>query len=237
MYSGKRILAIIPARSGSKGLPGKNIRDLSGKPLIAWSIEAALESRYLDKILVSTDSPEIAEVARRFGAEVPFLRPAHLATDEAKSIDAIFHAIQWLKEHEQSFDLVMVLQPTSPLRTTRDIDAATELFFQKNASAVVSVAPCDHHPWWTNSLPEDGNMGNFLRPEALSNRQALPVYYRLNGAIYLAEITFLMENESFFGPRTFAYRMPAGTSIDIDTRLDFKLADLILAENQERIVE
>lgn len=230
MYNGKRILTIIPARGGSKGLPGKNIRDLSGKPLIAWSIDAALKSRYLDKILVSTDSTEIAGVAKQFHAEVPFLRPAHLATDEAKSIDAVSHAIKWLEEHGQSFDLVMILQPTSPLRTTRDIDAAIELFFQKNASAVISVAPCDHHPWWTNSLPEDGNMESFLRPEALSNRQGLPQYYRLNGAIYLAEITFLMENGSFFSPRTFAYLMPASSSIDIDTHLDFKLADLILAE-------
>lgn len=230
MFDGKRILAMIPARGGSKGLPGKNIRNLAGKPLIAWSIEAALESRYLDMILVSTDSPEIAETARRFRAEVPFLRPAHLATDEARGLDAVFHAVRWLEEHGNAFDLVMVLQPTSPLRTTRNMDDATELFFRKNASAVVSVAPCDHHPWWMNRLPEDGNMGDFLRPEALSNRQDLPHYYRLNGAVYLADIPFLLKNGSFFSPRTFAYRMPAPDSVDIDTLLDFKLADLILTE-------
>lgn len=231
MFNGKRILAVIPARGGSKGLPGKNIRDLAGKPLIAWSIEAAFGSRYLDKVVVSTDSPEIAEAAGRFHAEVPFLRPAHLATDKAKSLEAIFHTIQWLESHRESHDIVMILQPTSPLRTTRDIDQAIELFFQKNASSIVSVCPCAHHPWWSNCLPEDGNMGNFLRPEVLgTNRQELPEFYRLNGSIYLADIHFLRENGSFYGNRTFAYVMPTQDSVDIDTLLDFKLAELLLTQ-------
>lgn len=231
MFNGKRILATIPARGGSKGLPGKNIRSLAGKPLIAWSIEAAFGSRYLDKVLVSTDSPEIAETAGRFHAEVPFLRPAHLATDEAKGLDAVLHAIQWLENHGESYDLVMILQPTSPLRTVRDIDRAIELFFQKNASAIVSVCPCDHHPWWSNRLPENGNMGRFLRPEVLgANRQELPEFYRLNGAIYLADIHLLKETDSFYGDRTFAHVMEAQNSVDIDTLLDFKLAELLLTE-------
>lgn len=233
MYDGNRILAVIPARGGSKGLPGKNIRDLAGRPLIAWTIDAANDSRYLDSVIVSTDSPEIAGVAKRYHAEVPFLRPDHLATDNAKSMDALLHAVQWLEGHGETFDMLLALQPTSPLRTAKDIDQAIELYFQKNARAIVSVCPCDHHPWWSNCLPEDGNMAGFLRPEVLgTNRQELPAFYRLNGSIYLADISFLMESGSFYGQRTFAYVMPTRSSIDIDSLLDFNLAEFLLSRNR-----
>lgn len=233
MYDGRRILAVVPARGGSKGLPGKNIKELAGKPLIAWSIEAGRQSRYVDALTISTDSSEIARIARLWGGDVPFLRPAELATDEAKGIDAILHAVRWHREQGEVFDLILVLQPTSPLRTVGDIDGAVELFFEKNACTVVSVCPADHHPWWANTLPEDGNMKAFLRPELQNtNRQMLPVFYRLNGAIYLADIPFLEKNRSFIMDGTFAFTMASESSVDIDTTLDFRLAECLLAERE-----
>ncbi len=235
MYEGRRILAVIPARGGSKGLPGKNIRELGGKPLIAWSIEAGRQSRYVDQLVVSTDSKEIAQVAELWGGNAPFLRPADLATDEAKGIDAILHAVHWHLERGESFDLVLVLQPTSPLRTAEDIDRAVELLFEKSASAIVSVCPTDHHPWWANTLPEDGCMKDFLRPELKNtNRQSLPKFCRLNGAIYLADIPFLEKTNSFITEGTFAYVMATEASVDIDTILDLHLAELLLKERKRR---
>lgn len=235
MYEGRRILAVIPARGGSKGLPGKNIRELAGKPLIAWSIEAGRQSRYVDQLVVSTDSKEIAQVAELWGGNVPFMRPADLATDEAKGIDAILHAIHWHQERGEPFDLVLVLQPTSPLRTARDIDRAVELLFEKSASAIVSVCPTDHHPWWANTLPEDGSMKDFLRPELMNtNRQELPEFCRLNGAIYLAYIPFLEKTSSFIADGTFAYVMPAEASVDIDKMLDLHLAEILLKERKRK---
>ena len=231
MFDEKKILAIVPARGGSKGLPQKNIRVLRDKPLIAWSIEAGKQSRYIDSVTVSTDSQEIADIAKQWGGKVPFIRPAELATDNAKGIDAILHAIQWHRDNDELFDLVLVLQPTSPLRTTDDIDKAIELLFEKKAGAIVSACPVNHHPWWCNTLPENGSMKGFLRPEILNtNRQELPPFYRLNGAIYIADIDLLEKTHSFMTDETFAYIMPIETSIDIDSAFDFKLAELLLAE-------
>lgn len=236
MYRGKSILALVPARGGSKGLPGKNIRLLGGKPLIAWSIEAALQSSYVDAVVVSTDCAAIASTAAAHGAEIPFMRPAELATDGARSIDAILHAVAHLGESGRSFDLVLVLQPTSPLRIASDIDRAVELHLSRQADAVVSVCATDHHPWWSNTLPEDGRMNEFLRPEVINtNRQNLPDFYRLNGAIYLANAPYLSATGSFYGERTFAYVMERERSVDIDTRLDFHLAELLLTEGRRHI--
>lgn len=231
MYEGRRILAVIPARGGSKGLPGKNIRELAGKPLIAWSIEAGRQSRYVDQLTVSTDSLEIARVAREWGGDVPFMRPSELATDVAKGIDAILHTIRWHRDRGKTFDLVLVLQPTSPLRTAEDIDRAVEFFFEKNAKAIVSVCPTDHHPWWSNTLPPNGSMKDFLRPELQNtNRQSLPTFYRLNGAIYLADLSFLEDMRTFITEGTFAFPMPLERSVDIDSMLDFRLAECLFAK-------
>jgi len=230
MFREHRILAIIPARGGSKGLPGKNTRELGGKPLIAWSIAAGRQSGFVDEVAVSTDSPEIAAQASNYGAAVPFLRPEALATDEAKTIDVILHTIAWYDNQAVTFDLVLLLQPTSPLRTAADINLALELYFSKGAQAIVSVCQADHHPWWSNVLPADGGMQEFLRPECLNaGRQKLPVYYRLNGAIYLADIDFLKRNRSFWGEKTFAYLMPKERSVDIDDIVDFRLAEVLMA--------
>ncbi|MDX2481474.1 MAG: acylneuraminate cytidylyltransferase family protein [Desulfuromusa sp.] len=229
MFDGKKILALIPARGGSKGLPGKNTRELCGKPLITWSIDAAKASSYVDRTIVSTDCPMIASIAKSAGADVPFMRPAELATDSASNMDTCLHAMEWLEKNVNCYNLLLVLQPTSPLRTTADIDAAIEKLGETKASSVVSVCETDHHPWWSNQLPQDGNMKDFLRPEILNkNRQDLPKFYRLNGAIYLAQVTELKKNRSFYGPKTFAYLMPTERSVDIDLIQDFLLAEAYL---------
>jgi len=231
VYRDKNILGLIPARGGSKGLPGKNIKSLLGKPLIAWTIKQALASKYLDRLVVSTDNKEIAEISRKYGADVPYMRPKELAEDNAKGIDVILHAIDWLKENDnrKQYELIMLLQPTSPLRRFEDIDKAIELLFLKEAKAIVSVCEVDHHPLWANTLPEDGCMKDFIRKEIMNkNRQELPVFYRLNGAIYLAYCNYIKQCKSFLGKETFAYVMPRERSIDIDNEMDLKLAEILM---------
>jgi len=234
MYKGRTILGLIPARGGSKGLPRKNIKPLLGKPLIAWTIEQALASKYLDKVVVSTDDKEIAEISKKYGAAVPFMRPKELAEDNAKGIEVVLHAIDWLKKNnkQKQYNLLMLLQPTSPLRSTEDIDKAIEILFLKEAKAIVSVCEADHHPLWANTLPGDGCMKDFIKKEIMNkNRQELPVFYRLNGAIYSAYCDYIKERKSFFGKETFAYIMPKSRSVDIDNEVDLKLAEILVKNN------
>jgi len=231
MYKGKNIFGLIPARGGSKGFPRKNIKRLLGKPLIAWTIEQALASRYLDRVVVSTNDKEIADISKEYKAGVPFIRPKELAEDNTKGIDVVLHAIDWLKENDKQkqYDLIMLLQPTSPLRKSEDIDKAIELLFLKGAKAIVSICEVDHHPLWANTLPEDGCMKDFIRKEIMNkNRQELPTFYRLNGAIYLAYCDYLKKQKSFFNNETFAYIMPQGKSVDIDSEVDFEVARIIM---------
>ncbi|MDP2143568.1 MAG: acylneuraminate cytidylyltransferase family protein [Gallionella sp.] len=229
----KTFLAIIPARGGSKRLPRKNVLDLGGKPLIAWSIEAACDCPYLDEVMVTTDDAEIANVARLHGANVPFLRPEALASDTAASFDAIKHAIDFY-QHEmgREFDFVVLLQPTSPLRGARDISAAIELLEQKNADAIISVCEVDHSPLWMNTLPDDLSMDKFIRDEVKNVRsQDLPKNYRLNGAIYICRTSRLLAEESFFiSGNIFAYIMNRNESVDIDDISDFRLAQSLLSK-------
>lgn len=228
MFKNKKILCLMPARGGSKGLPKKNIKLLVGTPLIGWSIEAALDSKYIDKIIVSTDDEKIAGVARKFGAEVPFVRPAYLATSKARMTDVLKHAIDFSVRRGDNFDLVLLLQPTSPLREAKDIDCAIELFFNKKAGAVVSVCEAEHHPWLSGTIPSSLSLRNFIVEKAKnSNRQDLPVYYRLNGAIYLADVNYFRKNNGFMARKTFAYIMPAERSVDIDNKLDFEFAEFL----------
>ncbi len=225
-------MGFIPARAGSKGVPGKNTKDLLGKPLIAYTIESALTSKVFDYLIVSTDCEDIARVAQEAGAETPFKRPAELATDTAKSMDALQHALTWCEEQGKHSDWVMNLQPTSPLRNSEDIINACALMIQRRAGAVVSVCEADHHPWWSNTLPGDHCMEHFIRPEILNvNRQSLPKYYRLNGAVYLAEWDLLRQQKSWYGKNTYAYIMPKERSVDIDTALDFAWAELLLTKH------
>ena len=223
------ILYIIPARGGSKGLPGKNIRLLGNKPLIAYSIEAAVNSIFKGTVIVSTDDEEIATVGKKYGAAVPFMRPDELATDAASTMDLVFHAINFYKQQHVFFDLVVVLQPTSPLRTSSDIDLAISLMKEKKVDAVVSVCESEHHPLWTNMLPPDGSMKNFIRDEVKGkNRQQLPLNFRLNGALYISKSEALETYKGFIHEKTIAYIMPTDRSVDIDHEIDFKLAELLL---------
>lgn len=232
MIEGKTILAVIPARGGSKRLPRKNCLLLHGKPLIVYSIEAAKESAYIDEVVVSTDDGEIASVSRQAGASVPFLRPAELSTDESSSVDVVAHALKYYQEQERKFfDYVVLLQPTSPLRTATHIDQAFELLKEKKADAIVSVCETEHNPLWANQLTEDYSMNQFIPVEVKNRRsQDLPKYYRLNGAIYICN------SQRFFQERTFlltsgvyAYVMETLNSIDIDTKLDFVVCDVLLS--------
>lgn len=187
MYKGKKILGIIPARGSSKDLPRKNVLSLLEKPLIAWTIEEARSSDYLDKIIVSTDDKEIAGISEKYGAEIPFKRPKILSSGKAKTIDVILHALKWFEGNGCVYDLVMLLQPASPLRTVFDINEAVKLLINKKAQSIVSVCESEHHLYWSNTLPGDGCMKDFLKKEIIGkNRQELPVFYRLNGAVYLA---------------------------------------------------
>ncbi|MBN2788507.1 MAG: acylneuraminate cytidylyltransferase family protein [Paludibacteraceae bacterium] len=226
VFNGKTFLAVIPARGGSKRLPRKNVLDLAGKPLIAWTIEAAKQSKYIDHFVVSTDDQEITDVSKKFGAEV-LTRPGELATDAASSVDVVLHAVN--AQHKQ-YDYVILLQPTSPLRTSQHIDEAIELLFEKNANAVISVCETEHSPLWANTLPEDGSMDNFIREEVKGKRsQDLPTYYRLNGSIYICNIERLYKENNLITERdVFSYKMDRRSSIDIDQRVDFEFSEFFL---------
>ncbi|MCM0147570.1 acylneuraminate cytidylyltransferase family protein [Photobacterium galatheae] len=228
----EKILAIIPARGGSKRLPDKNIKKMHGFPLIEWTIQAAIDSKVFEHVIVSTDSEKIAEIAKNAGADVPFLRPADLSGDEAKSNDVILHAINFLEENHLHFDSIALLQPTSPLRTAKHIQEAFKLKQLKQADAVISVCPCEHSPLWANSLPDDLSMDLFLNESIINKRsQDLPVHYRLNGAIYIIKKDLFLESKSFFSTKnSFAYIMDTKSSIDIDEELDFIMAETILSK-------
>ena len=227
MYKSQTFLAIIPARGGSKRLPKKNILDLKGKPLIAYSIEAGLQSKYIDKVIVSSDDDEILDTSKAFGAEI-IKRPDALASDTATSFDAIKHTI----ENTEKYDYIVLLQPTSPLRSALQIDEAIELLETKEANAIVSVCEMDHSPLWSNTLPKDGNMSGFLRDEVLNKRsQDLETYYRVNGAIYICKTEKLLEEESFFlKENIYGFVMDRESSVDIDEAIDFKLAEWIISQ-------
>ena len=231
MINGKKVLAIIPARGGSKRLPRKNLLPLKDKPLIAWTIQAALASKYIDKTVVSTDSEEIASIALQYGAETPFIRPSGIAGDLASTDSVILHCIETLSKDFEA-DIVVVLQPTSPLRITHDIDCALDKLIEKDADGVVSVCECEHSPLWSNTLPDDGNMEVFIKEEVKGKRsQDLPLYYRLNGAVYAFTVNSIRKNKGLsYNDLVFSIKMPTLRSVDIDHELDFKLAEVILNE-------
>lgn len=227
-----RVTALIPARGGSKRLPRKNVKLLGDKPLIAWSIEAALASKYIDRVIVSTDDDEIKQVSEQYGAEVPFLRPEHLSNDHASSFDVIKHSIRFVRLDQEN-ELIVLLQPTSPLRLVSEIDAALEFFLTKNAKGVVSISETEHSPMWSNTLPENGCMSDFIRPEVQGKRsQDLPKFFRLNGSIYIYEtITLLQQGKLFFDKNVYGFETSLKTAVDIDTELDFLIAEAILRAN------
>ena len=226
----KNIAAIL-VRNGSKGLKDKNIRKLNGKPLLAYSIEAAQQSGKFDTIHVSTDSEYYAEIARKYGADAPFLRSAELASDTSSTWDAMRFVLKRYKELGKKFDTITVLQPTSPLRTAEDINRAFVLFEEKQANMISSVCEMEHSPLWSNTLPEDLSMKDFEDEQvAFLPRQSLPVYYRENGAIYLMKTSHLFSGKNIYKDRCYAYIMDGKHSIDIDDELDFKFAEVVMLQ-------
>ena len=230
------ILALITARGGSKRLPRKNTLSLAGKPLIAWTIEAALKSRRLRRVVLSTDDEGIAQVAREWGVEVPFMRPPELADDHSDHIAAVEHAIHWLGQHDKGCpEYIMLLQPTSPLRTTNDIDAAIQVAEAHSAIAVVSVCEAKQSPYLSKRSLEDGTLADLVSSDVTEFRcQVLPPAYALNGAIYLNRCESLLRDWTFLPEGTYAYVMPPERSLDIDTPWDFYLAELVLRDRHER---
>jgi len=225
LINGKSVLAVIPARGGSKGLLGKNILPLAGKPLIAWTIESAIESKYIDKCIISTDDQEIADISLKYGGDVPFMRPSELATDKASSIDVIIHTIEAI---EEKYDLIILLQPTSPLRNSFDIDNALELLENKHAGALVSMVEIRHPVEWTARISGDLHIPELVTTLSKNTRrQDFEKRYELNGAIYISKLDLFIKQNSFISNHTIAYIMPPERSIDIDDKLDFDFAEYL----------
>ena len=226
MYNKNKFLAIIPARGGSKRLPNKNLLELNGKPLICWSIEAGLKLNI--DVVVNSDNDKILHIAKQYEDINIIKRPIELATDTATTIDVIKHTLT-LKEYK-NYEYIILLQPTSPLRTDRHIMEAIELLDKKQADAIISVTEMEHSPLWTNTLPSNLDMSRFLRDEIKNKRsQDLPQYYRINGAIYICKIEKLLEENTFFLKNNiFAYIMDRKDSVDIDSEIDFKLAEFFM---------
>jgi len=225
MYAGRSIQAIITARGGSKGLPRKNVLPLAGKPLIQWSIDAALSCPLVDDLILSSDDTEIIEVARAGGCRVPFVRPAELAGDGAGSMPVLHHAI---RAQERRFDYTVLLQPTSPLRSAADIEGAIRLCVDAGASACLSVTESKKPPQWMFYL-ESGRLKPVVAADPVARRQDAASAYVINGAVYVARTDWLLEAASFLGPDTLAYVMPERRSVDIDDDFDLAVAELLIS--------
>lgn len=230
MYKGNSLLGIIPARGGSKGLPNKNIKVCAGKPLIEWTISAANGSQYLDRVIVSTDSKDIANVAKECNCDVPFLRPRELASDTSAIMDAVHHALARLNDEGETYEHVVLLQPTSPLRTSNDIDRAIEMYFEVgdcNERTLISVYRADAKYALLMHKNGSGFM-EFALPIDISNprRQVLPECFLPNGAIYIGNMAY--SNTSFYGDKTIMYEMPINRSVDVDTIDDLNQAEKLL---------
>jgi CMP-N-acetylneuraminic acid synthetase len=232
-----RLLALIPARGGSKRLPNKNLKKLAGRSLLEWAIKTAQGSQYIDHVIVSTDNDKIAEEAALLGLSVPFMRPDSLAHDCSKTIDVVRHAITTLEAQGEIFDYVVVLQPTSPLRTCVHIDEAIDLMKSKNGECIVSVAKSTHPTELTDTLPQDHSMGKFGENKQIkTHSQEFPERYYPNGAVYLFNVKKALEEDTvFLRHNCYAYIMSASTSIDIDDQDDFDIAEA-LANRNNRIV-
>ena len=233
MYKGKKILGVITARSGSKGIPNKNIKELMGKPLIAYTIEAALKSKCLTRTITSTDSESYRQIAIRYGGDAPFLRPEEISTDKSKSIDVLRHALSWLKETEgQVYDYCLILQPTSPLRSSLDIDNSIKLAVDSKADSVMSMVELSNFaPHKIKKIDRSFRIAPYFKGEnegkAPSQRQKLASAYRRNCAIYLTKVEHVMRGD-LFGKISLALVMPEERSIDINTPFDFELAEFFM---------
>lgn len=230
------MLAIIPARAGSKGLPGKNIKKLLGKPLIAYTIEEALKSKYISEVYVSTDSLEIAKIAEEYVAKVPFLRPDYLATDQALAVDTYIFMLDKLQEANKNIESFIVLQPTSPLRTSKNIDEAITLFNDKDADSVISYTKESHPLLWHKYVENDLSFLNIFDDSKLSNRQENRTTYYPNGAIFVFK-SEIIRQKKYYSSKSYAYIMDKNKSVDVDYMEDFEYAEFLLNKrlNDEKL--
>jgi len=235
MLNGEKVLAIVPARGGSKGVPGKNLRIVGGRPLIAWTIVAAKAASTIDRIILSSDDEDIIAAARQSGCEVPFIRPAELATDTASMLDVVHHAVE---QCGHDFSWIVLLQPTSPLRAACDIDATLNTCRDLQAPACVTVTPIDKNPQWMFYLEGDGRMRPVIETSAppAFRRQDLSQAYVLNGAVYAAKRNWLAGRSSFLSTDTVCHVMPRERSIDIDTEIDFAIMHALLSERANEAI-
>lgn len=233
MINGKRVIAIIPARGGSKGLPGKNIKELCGKPLIAWSIEAGLASQYIDEVMVTTDSDEIAGIARDFGATVPFIRPAELASDTATSFDTVKHAIDFYQDElNKTFDYIVLLEPTSPLRDKNDIDKSIEqLLSNPNAMAIVGICKTESQnpAFLVKKNNHDFLVGYENKDMKVLRRQDINDVFFFEGSVYVSQIDALLHKKTFYHEHTVGYIVPKWKSFEIDDIDDFIMVEALLS--------
>jgi CMP-N-acetylneuraminic acid synthetase len=232
MYKGKSILALIPARGGSKGLPGKNIKPLLGKPLIAYTIEQALASKYPDKVIVSTDSEEIAEISKKYGAEVPFMRPKELAEDDSPTSEVIIHLFNWFEKQGIYYDIIVLLEPTSPLRKEEDIDNAIKLFIDNmdRADSLVGVGKIHsdtEHPYGAKII-EDGFVRPFLKNVNFNQRQQLPEMYSIFGGIYISKVNTFKKTKTFYHDKTIPYFLERWQNYEVDDIYDFLAIEAII---------
>jgi CMP-N,N'-diacetyllegionaminic acid synthase len=223
----RKVLALIPARGGSQRLPGKNILSVCGRPLLAWSIDAARGSRCIDRVVLSSEDEAIIAAARACGCEVPFRRPDVLASDTASTTDVVLHALDALP----GYDVVVLLQPTSPLRTASDIDAACAKFATSGAPACVSVSRVEQNPYWMYRLGDDDALLPIIAPSEAARRQDLPDVYMLNGAVYIAATAWLRQTRTFLTRDTVAHVMPVDRALDIDTAADLEVFKRSVVEN------
>ncbi len=224
MYHGKKILALITARGGSKGIPRKNIKQLGGKPLICWTIDAALKSKYIDRLILSSEDEEIIDTAKKSNCEVPFVRPHHLAMDETSSMDVIMHALEHIDE---VFDYLLLLQPTSPFRTSEDIDEIIKTCLDQDGKMMVSVAKLKKHPMFMYQL-SGSYLQSFIAAKKQLRRQDMPECYEHNGALYFSSINFLKNVKSYNVPEARAFEMVGAANVDIDDPLDWQYAEFLL---------
>lgn len=231
MFKGKRILGIIPARSGSKGLKHKNIKEFKGKPLMAHTIEAALNTKVFDKLIVSTDSTAYAAIAEKYGASAD-MRPERLSEDDSSTIDVI----NYILSNEDKYDYFVLLQPTSPLRKEEHILEAVDKIMKTKAKSLVSVCESEHSPLLMGTLDDSMNMHGFIKSKNNKRRQDLNKYYRINGSIYIMDTDEFKKDQNFYGENSIAYIMDNMSSIDIDNEMDFEIAK-VLYENSIRLSE
>ena len=233
MYKNKKILAVIPARGGSKGISSKNIIEIKGRPLIEYSIDCGKKSKYIDRTIISTDSELIKEIALKCGGEVPFMRPKELAKDSSKTIDCIVHAVDILKEMGENYDYVLIIQNTVPLRKFWHIDEAIEKLINSNERSLVSVTEVEQHPLLMRTIDEEGIVKNLLHMNSTMRRQDFPKFYKVNGAIYIQKIDNEFNLNTSLNDGKLAYIMEKQYSIDVDNYIDLKIVEYYLEKEKE----